>query len=93
MFHYVGQLLFICYGFDVVSKSQVCDRSSSNADCAYMTFRCICHDAFEEDVEECWGKRKTLSYSDCGVEPFPYGIVEKNRFVGLCRHLFNVFYG
>ena len=63
--------------------------SSSNADCAYTTFKCICHDAFEEDVEECWGKRTTLPYSDCGVEPFLYGIVEKNRAAGLCVQLFS----
>ena len=50
----------------------------------YMTFKYICHDTFEEDVEECWGKRTTLPYSDCGVEPFPYGTVEKNRAAGLC---------
>ena len=54
-----------------------------------MTFKCICHDTFEEDVEECWGKRSTLPYSDCGVEPFAYGIVEKNCAAGLCIKLFN----
>ena len=53
-----------------------------------MTSKCICHDAFEEDVEECWVKRTTLSYSDCGEEPFPYGTVEKNRTAGLCVQLF-----
>ena len=54
-----------------------------------MTFKCIFHDAFEEDVEECWGKRTTLPNSNCGVEPFPYGTVEKNRAVGLCIQLFS----
>ena len=54
-----------------------------------MTFKCICQDAFEEDVEECWGKKTTLPYSDCGEEPFPYGTVEKNRVAGLRIQLFN----
>ena len=53
-----------------------------------MTFKCICHDAIEED-EECWGKRTTLPYSDCGEEPFPYGTVEKNRAANLCIQLLN----
>ena len=30
-----------------------------------------------------------MPYSDCGVEPFPYGIVEKKRAGGLCIQLFN----
>ena len=34
-------------------------------------------------------KRTTLPYCNCGVKPFAYGTVEKNRASGLCIKLFN----